>query len=217
MAAEGATARMRPDGGLCGWGGGSGRVAPSAPDGEEQGVAGVVERVGGLGVADGVGDDVELVVRATGSLLVGFTPSLQAHLSLDKTCPPAFPKPGSRRDRLGRPRNTVRIARRQRSGVRQGRDSGQGRSRLYRALPGLYSALSGGLDTGTECRFLRLDGSRDERLNPAGIVHRGSVRPVGRGEPRCLHHQAACALSDPRSREHRTPFPATALGTCLPE
>ena len=85
VAAEGATARMRPDGGLCGWGGGSGRVAPSAPDGEEQGVAGVVERVGGLGVADGVGDGVERVVRATGSLLVGFTPSLQAHLSLDKT------------------------------------------------------------------------------------------------------------------------------------
>ena len=85
MAAEGATARMRPDGGLCGWGGGSGRSAPDAPDGEEQGVAGVVERVGGLEVADGVGDGVELVVRATGSLLVGFTPSLQAHLSLDKT------------------------------------------------------------------------------------------------------------------------------------
>ena len=41
--------------------GGSGRVAPSAPDGAEQDVAGVVERVGGVEVADGVGDGVELV------------------------------------------------------------------------------------------------------------------------------------------------------------
>ena len=46
MATEGATARIRPDGGLCGWGGGSGRVAPSAPDGEElnrPGFPGVVQ------------------------------------------------------------------------------------------------------------------------------------------------------------------------------
>ena len=60
VATEGATARKGPGGGLWGWEG-SGRVAPSAPDGAEQGVAGVVERVGGVEVADGVGGGVELV------------------------------------------------------------------------------------------------------------------------------------------------------------
>ena len=44
-----------------GWDGGSGRNAPGAPDGAEQCVAGIVERVGGVEVADGVGEGIELV------------------------------------------------------------------------------------------------------------------------------------------------------------
>ena len=66
---------------------GQGRSAPDAPDGAEQGVAGVVERVGGLKVTDGVGDGVELVegARASGRRL-HLTPQVRLARSRGVPC-----------------------------------------------------------------------------------------------------------------------------------